>query len=260
MKNVIFTMLLCAVTFFTSCSKDEDDLISKNNIVGTWEARQIKVDGDWIAIPSNSKYSMSVTFYEDGRYYGESDFFGTGYGTYNISGNSIKTYVDGEYMYTYQVNNITDSMAEVTMIDEDSSSGESLNIRLNKTKDEPNMSYLTEQQKNALSALHGTFSSTSGGPVTTTIEFLEQYHPTKEAFDSSTNTTISQWHGKLRMTMTYGSSNEHFYRLNSDATKIYMGNKDNNVEYLITQDFRLVNNDQFKLKVTESLWDTYNRK
>lgn len=131
-----------------------------------------------------------------------------------------------------------------------------------KDEDEPDMSYLTEQQKNALSALHGTFSYTLGlVNWTTTIEFLEQYHPAKDAFDPSTNTTISQWHGKLRMTMTYGSSNEHFYRLNSDATKIYMGNKDNNGEYLITQDIRLVNNDQFKLKETKSqIWDTYNRK
>lgn len=132
MKSTIFTMLLCAVTFFTSCSNDNDDLISKNDIVGTWEAKQIKVDGNWITIPSNSRYSMSMTFYEDGRYYGESDFFGTGNGTYKISGNSIKTYADGEYMYTYRINNITDTMAEVTMIDEDSSSEDLLNIRLNK--------------------------------------------------------------------------------------------------------------------------------
>ncbi len=129
-------MLLCAaaVVSFTSCSKNDDESIDKNKIIGTWEAKQVQVDGDWITIPSNSRYSMSMTFCEDGQYYGESDFFGTGYGTYKISGNSIKTYVDGEYMYTYRINSITDTTAEVTMINEESSSDSSLDIRLTKSR------------------------------------------------------------------------------------------------------------------------------
>lgn len=131
MKKILFVILLCATTIvsFTSCSKD-DDSVSKNKIVGTWDAKQVKVDGDWITIPSNSRYSMSMTFYEDGMYYGRSDIFGTGYGTYKISGNSVKTYLDGKYMYTYRIKSITDTTAEVTMIDEDSSSDSSLDIRL----------------------------------------------------------------------------------------------------------------------------------
>ena len=130
MKKLLCFMLLCAATVsFMSCSKD-DDSISKDKIVGTWDASQIKVDDDWITIPSNSRYSMSMTFYEDGRYYGKSQFFGTGYGTYHISGSSIKTYADGEYMYTYRINSITDTAAEVTMFDEDSSSGSILDICL----------------------------------------------------------------------------------------------------------------------------------
>ncbi len=129
-------MLLCAVAVvpFTSCSKDDDESIPKDKIIGTWKAKQVQVDGDWITIPSNSRYSMSMTFCEDGQYYGESDFFGTGYGTYKISGNSIKTYVDGEYMYTYRINSITDTTAEVTMINEESSSDSSLDIRLTKSR------------------------------------------------------------------------------------------------------------------------------
>ncbi len=136
MKKLLFVMLLCAVAAvsFTSCSKDDDESIDKNKIIGTWKAKQVQVDGDWITIPSNSRYSMSMTFYEDGKYYGESDFFGTGYGTYKISGNSIKTYVDGEYMYTYRINSITYSTAEVTMIDEYSSSDSYLDIRLTKVR------------------------------------------------------------------------------------------------------------------------------
>lgn len=134
MKKLLCFMLLCATTLvsFTSCSKEDDESISKSKIIGTWEAKQVKVDGDWITIPSNSRYSMSMRFYEDGRYYGKSDIFGSGYGTYKISGHTIKTYIDGEYMYTYRINSITDTTAEVTMIDEDSSSRSSLDIRLNK--------------------------------------------------------------------------------------------------------------------------------
>lgn len=127
-------MLLGATTLvsFTSCSKDDDESISQSKIIGTWDATQVKVDGDWITIPSNSRYSMVIRFYKDGQYYGRSDFFGTGYGTYKISGHSIKTYVDGEYMYTYRIHSITDNTAEVTMIDEDSSSRSLLDIRLQK--------------------------------------------------------------------------------------------------------------------------------
>ncbi|MCM1300124.1 MAG: lipocalin family protein [Alistipes senegalensis] len=134
MKKLLCFMLLGATTLvsFTSCSKDDDESISQSKIIGTWDATQVKVDGDWITIPSNSRYSMSITFYENGLYYGKSDIFGTGYGTYKISGHSIKTYIDEEYMYTYRINSITDNTAEVTMIDEDSSNRSSLDIRLNK--------------------------------------------------------------------------------------------------------------------------------
>ena len=125
-------MLLCATSIvsFTSCSKEDDSL--KNKIIGTWEATQVQVDKNWITIPPNSRLSVLMTFYENGQYYGKSEIFGTGYGTYKINGKNIKTYVDGSYMYTYRVNSITETTAEVTMTDENSSSGSSLEFRLHK--------------------------------------------------------------------------------------------------------------------------------
>lgn len=129
--------------------------------------------------------------------------------------------------------------------------------------DEEDFSYDSEQQKNALSALHGTFSYTLEiTNWTTTIDFLEQYHPAKDAFDPSTNSTIPKYiQGKLRITYYEGSSYEYYYRLNKDATRIYMGFDINNWEYVDAKDFRFVDNDQFKMKETKDfLWETYNRK
>lgn len=124
-------LLFATVCFlFTGCSKDDDEPTLKDKIIGTWDAKQVNVNGDWIKIPSNSRYSMSMTFYDDGKYYGKSSFFGTGFGTYKINGDNIKTYVDGDYMYTYRINSITETTAEVTMFDEDSTKDSTLEIRL----------------------------------------------------------------------------------------------------------------------------------
>lgn len=131
MKRLFCLVLLCVATVsLTSCSKEENRI--KKLIIGTWDATQVQnSSGDWISIPS-SRYSISMTFFDDGRYYGQSDYFGSGYGTYDITNKTIKTYVDGKYMYTYRVNSISETNAEVTMTDDDSSSGASLNFRLRK--------------------------------------------------------------------------------------------------------------------------------
>lgn len=129
--------------------------------------------------------------------------------------------------------------------------------------DEPDMSYLTEQQKAVLPSLHGTFTSTLELlDWTTTIEFLEQYHPAKDAFDPSTNTTIPEYiQGKLRITYYEGSSFEYYYRLDNNATKLFMGSNINNWEYVSTYDFRHVDNNEFKMKSKgATAWDIYTRK
>lgn len=99
---------------FASCEK-EGDGFSVSQIIGTWEATQCKVDGEWINIPSYSDLSITMTFYDDGRYYGKSDIFGTGWGTYKLSGNTIRTYIDGELLYTYYIKSLTNTFAEISM-------------------------------------------------------------------------------------------------------------------------------------------------
>ncbi len=128
MKKIFGLMLLCATMVgFASCEKD-DDGFTVSQIVGTWEATQCKVDGEWINIPPYSDLSITMTFYDDGRYYGKSDIFGTGWGTYRLSGNTIRTYNSGELLYTYYIKSLTDTFAEISM-----SSGKStIDFRLSK--------------------------------------------------------------------------------------------------------------------------------
>lgn len=132
--------------------------------------------------------------------------------------------------------------------------------------DEPDMSYLTEQQKAVLPSLYGTFISTI--PLTdwtTTIEFLEQYHPAKDAFDPNLNMTIPEYiHGKLRRT-DYTNGHyyyyEYYYSLNNNATKIYMGKDINSWENIWVYDFRYVDNNEFNMRLKgDAMWDIYTRK
>lgn len=127
-------------------------------------------------------------------------------------------------------------------------------------EDEPDV--LTAEQKVALSAMHGTFTNTL--PLmdwTTTIEFLERYNPPKDATSSLTGKVPQYIQGKLRITYYEGSSFTYYYRLNSDATRIYMGSNIDKWDNVKSQDFRYVSENEFKIKETNAtLWDSYTRK
>lgn len=120
---------------------------------------------------------------------------------------------------------------------------------------------LTSEQKTALSSMYGTFTNTL--PIvdwTTTIEFLEQYNPPKDA-TSKTGVIPQYIHGKLRITYYEGSSYVYYYRLNDNATRIYMGNKIDKWNNVKSQDFKYVSANEFKIKETNAtLWDSYIRK
>lgn len=127
-------------------------------------------------------------------------------------------------------------------------------------EDEPDV--LTSQQKIALSALHGTFTNTL--PVlnwTTTMEFLEQYNPPKDAHSPSTGNIPQYVQGKVRITYYEGSSFTYYYRLSSDADRIYMCSKIDNWDNVKAQDFKYVSESEFKIKETKATtWDSYKRK
>lgn len=118
MKKLFGLMLLCAMAVgFVSCEKggvgDENNFA--NHIIGTWATTQAFVGGDWIDIPSYSDTYATMSFYNDGRYYGDSELFGSGWGTYTLNGKILTTYFDGELFYNYTIKSMTNTTAEVTM-------------------------------------------------------------------------------------------------------------------------------------------------
>ena len=102
----------------SSCSKDDDDKFDYplETLLGTWNAKEIYVDGKWYDVTQYpyTKFGMSITFYSNGKFYG-SGYFGTGSGTYKTSGKTITTYIDDEVYATYTVNSLASTTADLTM-------------------------------------------------------------------------------------------------------------------------------------------------
>lgn len=133
MKKLFHLLLLCAAVgfLFTACSKDDGESIPKDRIAGTWEGTAIYAEGTWIDItkyPYSAEFGFSITFYNDGSYYGQGAF-GTGHGTYTINGMTIKTYVSGELYLTYKVKSMTDTTAEITIAE----GSDTLDVRVRKS-------------------------------------------------------------------------------------------------------------------------------
>lgn len=124
---LIFAAFVCV----TSCSSDDDDSFAypMEQLYGKWKAIEVQVDDKWYDVTRYpyTRFGMDITFYTGGKYYG-SGYFGTGIGTYKVSGKTIKTYVDGEIYATYTVVSLTNDTAELIMEME----GDALRIRAKK--------------------------------------------------------------------------------------------------------------------------------
>lgn len=135
MKKLFSLMLLLATMLtFTACSSDDDEPengISKADLIGLWDATAVQFnnDGKWIDITNRPDLALSISFYEDGSYYGKGAL-GDGEGTYTLSGNTIKTYIDGELYGTYVVKSLVGDRAELTL----TMDGETMEIRAKKSK------------------------------------------------------------------------------------------------------------------------------
>ncbi|WP_313374269.1 lipocalin family protein [Chishuiella sp.] len=124
MKKILLlaSIFAMSLTTLTSCSSDDDSNVEsvnnpyKDAIIGTWkmtEVNGVKVSG--LNLPQiNSTY---ISFDKDGNYSGRG-YFGTGSGTYTLSGNTIKTFIDKELYWTYTINSLENNEVSATVKDE----------------------------------------------------------------------------------------------------------------------------------------------
>ena len=125
-KFFAFAMVAIVSLSFVSCSDDDADSPYVSDIVGTWKLTEVKTSasGSYISWPFQATYA---SFNSDGTYYG-SGYFGNGSGTWNLKGNTVTTYVDGELFFTYEIISVSGSNAELKM----SMDGESIWIKCKK--------------------------------------------------------------------------------------------------------------------------------
>lgn len=85
-------------------------------LYGTWQGTDVKTQNGWVNIENSyfSDVQFSITFYEDGSYYGRG-YFGNGAGTYTASGKTIVTYVNGKEYYRYDVISLEGDRAHLLM-------------------------------------------------------------------------------------------------------------------------------------------------
>lgn len=181
----LMLVVLVSGLVVTGCSEDEEDKFDypMEALYGTWVGTGIYMESDGIWIDPTSSWlyddlEFSITFYENGKYYGKG-FFGTGSGTYKVKGNTITTYVDGEMYLYYKVTSLTNNKAELTMYD---GSGDSMKLRVTKKSasseipsDEPKEE--VELKLDYTFAESGSMTRATGEEVYT--EFYDKYIKTK---------------------------------------------------------------------------------
>lgn len=86
MKKILILLIFATTLFaFSSCSEDEEIVITPEQVIGTWDVVWGEVDGESLDIPQGYIYA---TFNEDGTY--RTMMLGDPYrGTYEIQGNTV---------------------------------------------------------------------------------------------------------------------------------------------------------------------------
>lgn len=113
--RLIFAAIASVLTF-SSCNSDNDepDDIAKPLLVGSWDATQLLIDGNWRNIAVDDDTNFSVTFYDDNRYHGNG-YIAEGWGTYFISGNEIKVLYDNTVLLTLKVQSLNGDKMQATL-------------------------------------------------------------------------------------------------------------------------------------------------
>lgn len=116
MKKLV--LLFIAVATLARCSKSDNDKNEpespyKNTIVASWLL--IHYDGDPVSSDLKQLTVINrITFRADGSY-SEDGQFGYSSGIYTLSGNTVKTYVDGKLYATYEITSLKDDIVEAKM-------------------------------------------------------------------------------------------------------------------------------------------------
>jgi len=117
---------------FSACSSDDDDDSSElaTMIVGKWRIVEVEQkDGSMFDVTTSIAEMVFeptyAIFNSDGTYYGYG-YFGSGSGTYKVSGNKIYTYVGGSEYLVYTAESYTSTRATLVI----SKSGSSSTIRV----------------------------------------------------------------------------------------------------------------------------------
>lgn len=113
-----FLILTIMTAVLPSCNKDSkdepDDIISKEQLTGTWESKQVLVGGEWVDASSDSSLGFTATFYADGRYHGTGSV-AEGWGTYAIKGDQVNVLYEGAVSLTYKIQSINGNNAQVAI-------------------------------------------------------------------------------------------------------------------------------------------------
>lgn len=117
MKKLLLFLLVLPFVFASCSSDDDEDDSIKELIVGTWKLTHLDSGSGYMEVPSTMTQTYA-TFNKNGTYSGRG-YFGNGTGTYNISGKIIKCYVEDELYLTYEVLNVSSTIAELKMTDGD---------------------------------------------------------------------------------------------------------------------------------------------
>lgn len=126
MKRILSILILTLISFsISSCSSDDDGSPASGNIVGTWKISRVGgiLNGEEFWIPYESECPSQVDKVEftannliKTYYYEEDCSLEYEEGTYEYSGNTLSTVIDG-YAETNEVTLLTDTTLRVKSSD-----------------------------------------------------------------------------------------------------------------------------------------------
>src|SRR5690606_4017732 len=115
-------ILFVSVATLVGCGKDgekEPESPYKSSIVGTWELTHFN-GASVESMPEVFNQTTTITFGSNGSYSGKG-VFGNGSGTYELSGSTARTYIDGELYHTYEIISLSGDVVVAKMTDSSSS-------------------------------------------------------------------------------------------------------------------------------------------